>query len=236
MIDRRWRLSLTGLYACLILRTGSSADRSTAVSVVPRPRARLILRAGGSRSFRQSGEMGGGGTVVTAGGGGGRGQWGPGPGPGPSRVFFSNPFFFGLINYIPTHCCISARGTAPLLSRASLTTSALRRRLSGHLRPRLRAAALPPTHAPAARPQHRAGALLPARPPAPDRGPTPGLSALPGRAGARACVRARERRRSLVPGEYWRKGVRVHLSTKRNSILFPLGPCPRSQVTKRIVN
>lgn len=73
MIDRRWWLSLTGLYACLILRAGGSADRSTAVSVVPRPPPLVDspnLRAGGGGSFRQLGEMGVSGTVVTAGGGG----------------------------------------------------------------------------------------------------------------------------------------------------------------------
>lgn len=89
MIDRRRWLSLTGLYACLILRAGGSADRSV-------PRApRLVdspYRGGGS--FRQSGEMGGGGTVVTAGGGGAGEADGACGAGAESGVFFFCSFFF----------------------------------------------------------------------------------------------------------------------------------------------
>ena len=50
MIDRRWWLSFTGLY-CLILRAGGSADRSTAVSVVPRPPRLVDSPCRGLREF-----------------------------------------------------------------------------------------------------------------------------------------------------------------------------------------
>lgn len=90
----------TGLYACLILRAGGSADRSTAVSVVPRPPRLVDSPCRGLREFpavrgdgwwRYGGDCrpGRGGEAAGVGRGGGRGVWGWG------RVGF---FFFVWVN------------------------------------------------------------------------------------------------------------------------------------------